>query len=174
MTLVTSRQIPRWVTAAAVAIPVLVLPSATWRATYILDVWIGGAGPCDTKSLGEGIYIASLSVLSMGFALLTLGLVRPWGEVVPGWVPVLGGRPVPARAVTFAAAAGATLIAMLVAYFLLNKAFGFVEGPTKPVPPGCETPGDDVLALYAPLIAWAPLLYVVTFQYHRRRNIQSR
>ena len=71
---------PRWVTAAAFAIPLLVLPSATWRLGYIVDVWLNGAGRCDTHDLGEGIYIASLSVVSMGFALLTIGLVRPWAR----------------------------------------------------------------------------------------------
>nr|WP_042187510.1 hypothetical protein [Kibdelosporangium sp. MJ126-NF4] len=27
--------------------------------------------------------------------LLTVGLIRPWGEVFPRWIPRLGGRPVP-------------------------------------------------------------------------------
>jgi hypothetical protein len=35
------------------------------------------------------------TVAALG-ALLTTGLVRPWGEVVPAWVPALGGRRVPA------------------------------------------------------------------------------
>ncbi|MCF2434810.1 hypothetical protein LV779_08895 [Streptomyces thinghirensis] len=36
--------------------------------------------------------------MSEALALLTLGLVRPWGEVVPRRVPLLGGRPVPVMA----------------------------------------------------------------------------
>lgn len=162
--------IPRWVSAAAFAIPLLVLPSAAWRLSYIVDVWVGGAGRCDTRDLAEGIYIAGLSVASMGFALLTIGLVRSWGEVVPGWVPVLGGRRLPVRGVTIAAAGGATVIALVTSYYVLNQLFGFVEGPTKPVPAGCGPPDAEVLALYAPMLAWAPLLYLITFQYHRRRK----
>jgi hypothetical protein len=165
-----SPTVPRWVRIAAYAIPLLVLPSAAWRLSYILDVWISGAGPCDTTSVGEGIYIASLSVVSMGFALLTTGLVRPWGEVVPRWVPLAGGRPVPVRGPTIAAAAGATVIALIAGWFVINHLFGIVEGPTKPVPAGCDPPGVDVLAVYAPMLLWAPLLYAVTFQYHRRRT----
>jgi hypothetical protein len=34
--------VPRWVRTAAYAIPLLVLPSAAWRLSYILDVWISG------------------------------------------------------------------------------------------------------------------------------------
>lgn len=154
--------IPRWVTAAAFAIPLLVLPSAAWRTAYIVDVWIAGPGPCDTRSLGEGLYILSLSVVSLGFALLTTGLVRPWGDRVPLRVAVGVG------------AAGASLIGLLTAYFLLNQAFGFVEGPVKPVPAGCSTPDGDVLALYAPLIAWAPLLAAVTWQHWLRRTWPER
>ena len=83
---------------------------------------------------------------------------------------MVGGRPVPVGTVTIAAAAGATVIAVVAGYFVVNELFGLVEGPTKPVPPGCGPPGADVLALYAPMLAWAPLLYLVTFQYHRRRT----
>ena len=166
----TPHRIPRGVRAAAYAIPLLVLPSAAWRLGYILDVWIAGAGPCDTKDLGEGIYIASLSVVSMAFALLTVGLVRPWGEVLPRWMPLIGGRRVPVRGATLGAMAGATLIALLTLYYTLNRAFGFVDGATKPVPDGCGPPGAEVLALYAPMVAWAPLLYAVTFEYHRRQR----
>lgn len=166
--------VPRPVRAAAYAMPFLVLPSAAWRLGYILDVWIGGPGRCDTHDAGEGIYIASLSVVSLGFALLTTGLVRPWGETFPHRIPIVGGRPVPARAVTIAALSGATLIAVITSYYVLNQLFGFVDGPTKPVPAGCEPPGADVLLLYAPMLAWAPLLYFVAFDYHRRRTASTR
>lgn len=58
-----------------------------------------------------GWYLLLLSGLSMGLALLTLGLVHDWGERVPGWVPLLGGRTVPTRAAVFPAAAGAVTAA---------------------------------------------------------------
>jgi len=37
-------------------------------------------------------YMIFLSALSMGLALLTLGLVHGWGQRVPHWVPRIGGR----------------------------------------------------------------------------------
>ena len=36
--------------------------------------------------------------------------------------------------------------------------------------PGCVPPDMNILAYYVPLIAWAPLLYAVTYQYHRRNR----
>jgi hypothetical protein len=153
------------VVAAAIAVPLCVLPSATWRITQVLQ----DGNPCITGGIAENVYVAGLSVVSMAAALLTLALVRPWGEVVPRWVPIVGGRRIPASGATIAAYAGATLIAAIAVYALLNHAFGFVEGPLKPVPPGCEPPGGRVAILYAPLLAWAPLLAYVTRDYHRRR-----
>ena len=45
-------------------------------------------------------------MLTDALALLTLGLVRPWGEIVPVWVPRLGGRRIPPAAVVVPATAG--------------------------------------------------------------------
>lgn len=38
---------------------------------------------------------AALATLALLGALLTLGLIRPWGERFPGWLPWIGGRRVP-------------------------------------------------------------------------------
>ncbi len=105
----------------------------------------------------------------MTAALATVGLVRPWGEVFPRWIPFAGGKPVPVRGATIAATLGATLVGLITAYTVLNQIFGFVEGSLKPVPPGCKAPGTAVLIAYLPLMAWAPLLCVVTYHYYRRR-----
>ena len=43
-------------------------------------------------ALLSGLLLIGLGVLSEGSALLTLGLVRGWGEIVPRWVPWFGGR----------------------------------------------------------------------------------
>jgi hypothetical protein len=123
-------------------------------------------GRCDTQSSGELVYIVGLSVVSMGVALLTIALVRPWGEVFPDWLPVVGGRDVPRRAVTIAAALGAAFIALLTVVGLVNVLRDV--DPRGELPPGCEQPGLDVLVFYVPLIAWAPLLALVTYDYHRR------
>ena len=95
--------VPRWVTVMAVAVPICVVPSAVWRLSHVADVVVNGPGPCHTGGNAETVYMAGLSVGSLGLAMLTLGLVRPWGEVFPKWIPVIGGRTVPARPVTAAA-----------------------------------------------------------------------
>jgi hypothetical protein len=63
------------------------------------------------------------------------------------------------------ALAGAAVIAMLTLYFLARLALG-VEGDQSST--GCEPPGLEILAFYAPLVAWAPLLVLVTIDYRRR------
>jgi hypothetical protein len=101
--------VSRWIKAAAYAVPLCVLPSALWR------LWALAAGlppGCRRQVMKawEPYYITGLSVVSFGAALLTIGLVRPWGEVVPRWIPLVGGRTVPVRAAVAAAGTGATLI----------------------------------------------------------------
>jgi hypothetical protein len=73
------------------------------------------------------------------------------------------------RGATIAATTGATMIALLIAYYFAAQAVA--PGWTvKALPPGCTPPDFDVLVYYVPLIAWPPLLYVVTWQYYRRRT----
>ncbi|MCT9931490.1 hypothetical protein N5079_14815 [Planotetraspora sp. A-T 1434] len=154
---------PRWAVRVAWVVPVCVLPSAVWRAATAFDD--------DISLANEGWYLLLLSALSMGLALLTLGLVYPWGERVPRWVPVLGGRDVPARVAVIVAATGAMLLIGLCLYALLNSVLHFV--PRGPVLIGAgeaerPRPGWPVLILYAPLLLWGPLLLTVTVNYWRR------
>src|SRR5215216_273908 len=69
-----SRPVSRWVKAAAYAVPLGVLPSALWRlhAVFVKDF------PSACEALmkpWEPFYVASLSVVSLGAALMTVGLV---------------------------------------------------------------------------------------------------
>jgi hypothetical protein len=156
---------------AAFAVPLCVLPSAAWRLGMVATTILGGDVPCVPGGTVERLYICSLSVASMAAALLTIGLVRRSGEVVPSRIPLIGGRTVPVRAATSAALAGATLIALLTVWGVYN---GVTDAaPTKKLPPGCEPPGLEVGVLYLPLLAWAPLLFVVTRHYYRRRTMPA-
>lgn len=47
------------------------------------------------KEIGLWIAGASLASLGAGGAILTLGLIRPWGERFPRWMPGLAGKRVP-------------------------------------------------------------------------------
>ncbi|MEH0934582.1 hypothetical protein [Micromonospora psammae] len=116
-------------------------------------------------------YMIFLSALSMGLALSTLGLVHRWGQQVPHWVPLLGGRSIPARPVVIVALAGGSLLVAISVYFVLNQTFHFVppgwlgsggDEPARPVP------GWEVLRYYAPLILWGPLVTAVAADYRRR------
>jgi hypothetical protein len=160
-----------WVKVAAYVVPLCVLPSALWR---IHAVFIKGLPP-ECEKLGEAwepFYITALSIVSFTAALLTVGLVSPWGEVFPKWIPFFGGRSVPIRAAVIPASAGATLIFGIYAYALLNPIFHFKEPVVIAGCPGpLETP-DAWLAIasYVPILAWGPLLVVVTIAYYRRRT----
>ncbi|MER7893809.1 hypothetical protein ABTX15_28755 [Micromonospora sp. NPDC094482] len=116
-------------------------------------------------------YMVFLSALSMVLALSTLGLVHRWGEQVPHWVPLLGGRPIPGRPVVILAVAGGSLLVAITVYFVLNQTFHFVPrgwvgiGHDEPVHPA---PDWEVLRYYVPLIAWGPLVVAVAADYRRR------
>ncbi|MFC5747800.1 hypothetical protein [Actinomadura rugatobispora] len=178
--LVVAPSPPKRIVWAAYAVPLCVLPSALWRLALVAGLFdedevhpIGG-------SLAEQIYVPSLSVVSMVLALLTLGLVQPWGEALPRWIPLLGGRRVPPMAAVVPAVAGSICIFGLYAYLLLNNIFDWVDqgpvviGGEQPIPPPSGLAGQLEVICYAPLLAWAPLLMVVTVDYHRRRSCDRR
>jgi hypothetical protein len=159
---------PRSAFLAAYAVPLCVLPSAVWRCSLLLDGAIG--------MNAEGWYLLTLSGGSVALALLTLGLVHSWGERVPRWVPILGGRTIPIPVAVVPAMTGALLLMGLCLYGVLNGVFHFVErgpvmiGPTEADAPQRPKPGQGVLALYVPLLAWGPLLLAVTRNYWCRRR----
>ena len=118
----------------------------------------------------------TLTAASECLALLALGLVRPWGEVVPRWIPLLGGRCIPIRAVLIPAALGVLGLFAAYAYLVLNRYVFHLH-----FAPGIGTSGEGtmpkaglgywvIVACYSPLLAWGPLLAAVTAAYYRRRT----
>ncbi len=109
-----------------------------------------------------------LSLVAEGCALLALGLVRPWGERAPGWIPFIGGRTVrPLAAIVPAAAASVLLTAFGVAFAfkIVWVLSGADADPNFP-----EGGAAVVMSLtYVPMLAWGPLLALATLAYHRRR-----
>ena len=100
-------------------------------------------------------------------ALLTLGLVQRWGEVFPGWLPVVGDKQVPPAL----AIVPATLVAILVTtpglMFVrltllgeIGELFTFV--------------GDEDWAALAPELLWplwgVALALATQAYYYRRRG----
>lgn len=110
----------------------------------------------------------ALSLFAEGLGLLSLGLVQRWGEVVPRWIPWLGGRRIPTLAAVVPAALGAvavTLVTVLAAF----------HWNTSMAAPGAPTGAGWWLmtVCYAPLVLWGPLLALVTAAYWRRRRIHG-
>lgn len=162
------RPSPRWAVRLAHAIPLLVLPTALWRLAWVFELSIGWDPVLfaeNTDDPHEKIYLLSLTLLPEGLALLSLGLVRRWGEVLPRWVPVLGGRRIPPLAAVVPAAAGATALILMWTPLPVM----FFAAPRSGAPDGN---GWELLmaVCYLPLVAWGPFLAAITWAYHRRRT----
>jgi hypothetical protein len=151
-----------------------VLPSGLWRIAMGLRIPVGfsESGLREFDIPGWGVpYVFGLSLVAESLALLTLGLVRGWGEVAPRWLPLIGGRRIPTLAAVIPAALGAIAVTTITITATLGWAHA---GDT--MPPGSFEPDPDhvyaiVMTLcYAPLLAWGPLLGAVTVQYYLRRR----
>ncbi|MBB4924946.1 hypothetical protein [Kitasatospora kifunensis] len=166
-----SAAVPDWAERAARAVPWVVLPSGLWRIGLVISAAGRGMG------VAEGTYVLSLTAVSELLAYLTLGLVRPWGEVLPGWVPLVGGRRVPTRLAVSLATGGIVGITALGVYFALNRyvlhlhVHALIGRGHAALPHGAF--GVLTFLCYLPLAAWAPLLAAVTVAYHRRRRVVS-
>ncbi|KOY56299.1 hypothetical protein ADK59_19990 [Streptomyces sp. XY332] len=161
----TAAPAPRWAVRAAHATALLTLPSGIWRlllaAGFLAGYTETGYAAAGLPGWGR-VIVAAVSVGSELLALLTLGLVRPWGEVLPSRVPFFGGRRVPPRPVTVVAGAGAVVLTCLWTPFLL----WWTLPNSDMTPVGATVVGF----LYLPLVAWGPLLAAVTVSYHRRHR----
>ena len=84
-----------WATIIAALCP---MPYALVRFSWLLPTPLGISA--DDLDAEPGIRMMGLGLGTIAFCsgLVTLGLIRPWGEIWPRWVPVLAGRPVPVLA----------------------------------------------------------------------------
>ena len=168
---VVSRPIRLAATAAALTL----VPSGLWRIAVALGVPSGFAegDPLNAANLPGALsfYLIGLSVFAELVGLLSLGLVRGWGEVLPAWVPWLGGRRVPVLAAVVPAALGATIITLIATVGVLTW-----NDPDKMGSPYAPNGAAYwvMTVCYAPLVLWGPLLAVVTAAYYRRRRRQGR
>jgi hypothetical protein len=156
---------PRWAVVVAHLVPLVVLPSGLWRLALVAGVPLGlrSGGAAVTVHGWEAVYIVGLSVVSEVLALLTVGLVRPWGERAPSWLPLIGARRVAPYAAIVPAALGAVALAAI-------WTWAFRDFPDLGSLDVLGTgPQALLVACYAPLLLWAPLLGAVTYAYYRRR-----
>ena len=163
----TERPVPRWAYRLAHVIPLLTLPSGLWRLGLVAGSSMGmlddSGRPAHLQGFGEATYVVFLTVFSEAVALIAFGLVKPWGEVAPRWIPVIGGR----RVAPYAAIVPAVLGALsLIAIWT----FGFRDVFTDHFIPFSSTAWKALMiTCYAPLQLWGPALLVLTCAYYRRR-----
>ncbi|MFD5397492.1 hypothetical protein ACFWJW_25140 [Streptomyces sp. NPDC127097] len=161
--------VPRPVRWAAHAAPLTLLPSGLWRCAIAFGVPSGFdvSDPLHRSNFPGwmSLYLIGLSLVAEGLGLLTLGLVQPWGERVPRWVPVLGGRRIPVPAAVVPASLGAAAVTVIT----VVSSFGWGEEMAASAAPK-GVAAWVMTAAYLPLLAWGPLLGCVTMAYWRRRR----
>ncbi|MFD2352372.1 hypothetical protein ACFSTC_28495 [Nonomuraea ferruginea] len=151
----------RYAVAVAVAVPVFY---AVTRFGWLLGIPVGISDEFlayidEITPIG-----ASLAAVGLLGAVLTLGLVRPWGEVWPRWVPFLRGRPVPARLPACAALAVSLPITSAGLMYVRKKLGGERLGPAGA--------GDELGAWLPEMLwpLWGAALAVAALAYLSRRN----
>ena len=161
------RPVTRTATILAHLVPLTVLPAGVWRSILGFGFPMGFSRAAmeasDIPGWGSA-WVFFLTVFTEALALLTIGLVRPWGEVVPAWVPRLGGRRIPPAAVVAPATAGGILLIVIWGFAVGRLFVGTVEGFT-----GGTGWWVLLVSCYLPALLWGPLLLCVTYLYHRRR-----
>lgn len=138
------------------------LPYALVRLTW-LTPWPLLGGEMAEMDLATRVWGLTLSSGAWLGVLLTIGLLRPWGEVFPRWFPVVGGRPVPVAA---AAIPGFTVAALLC----------FAAAPTVLGASVLGFASALAFALFFPCWFWGPALALAVWGYvgHRRSTIDPR
>jgi hypothetical protein len=148
--------------AVAVAVPVFY---ALTRWAWALDIPFGVTREALHKEAREspGIWIAGamLATMGAGGAVLTIGLVRRWGEVYPRWIPFLRGKPVRPRTAIVPATVVAVLVTSAGLMYLRLLVLGkfHLDG---------QTWGLYLPELFWPL--WGAALGGAAFAYHLRRR----
>lgn len=163
----TAAPVPRWADRLAHLIPLMTLPSGLWRLGLALGFSMGTVDESGAPLhlIGWEIpYVVGLSIFAELVALTAFGLVRPWGEVVPGWIPLIGGRRVAPYAAIVPAVLGSLALIAIWSYGFRGLFTGM------PIPFAGDGWAALMIACYLPLNLWGPALLVLTWAYWRRRR----
>ncbi|MEU9609028.1 hypothetical protein [Streptomyces sp. NPDC048057] len=171
----TERPVPRWALRLAYALPLLLLPSCLWRLPFAVHFEMGQVQDFGNPPLWVSIpYVLALSVLTEVVAVLTIGLVRGWGEVAPSWIPLIGGKRVRPLAAVVPAVLGGLLLTVLFTSVPIGgnrrlTAYGVVEAVEY------SNWAWDALATVAlsPLTFWGPIVIALSIAYYRRRCLPA-
>ncbi|MBZ9596847.1 hypothetical protein K7B06_17455 [Streptomyces erythrochromogenes] len=160
-----------WLNRIAVLASLTVLPSCLWRLAIAAGVPMGWGPGSDLHHSyypgRESLVLVFVTVLQECLGLLSLGLVRRWGEQLPGWVPRLGGRRLHPLVAAVPAALGALALTGITS--LGAATWSEVNAANPDAPTG---PALWIFTLsYVPLLLWGPLLGVLTVAYWQRRRL---
>ncbi|MGU3431638.1 hypothetical protein ACNHUS_01360 [Actinomycetes bacterium M1A6_2h] len=158
---------PRWLVRVAWAAFAVTVPSAVWRVLMIVGL-MPGTAELRVFELGDDhtvnyVYVFGLSVVQLAAALLTVGLVRPWGTIflgrrVPRW-PVIG-----------VATAGGLAVTWL---FTVSLPGQIATGHRPDAGHVSGLPLVVMFACYSPIVLWGPLELWATYGYWRYTSRRS-
>jgi hypothetical protein len=134
------------------------VPYALARATW-LTPWPQLGGPIEQLTPEIRLWGVLLGAAALLGTVLTLGLIRPWGEVFPRWMPGLAGRPVP---VAVAAVPGGVVAAIVCVSAVPMTVSMLVSDLTAT---------EKAVALLAfPFAVWGPALALAVWGYVAHRS----
>lgn len=145
-----------WATIVAALCP---MPYALLRMTWLLPNPIGFDADELNAEPGIKMFGLGLGLISLASGIVTLGLIRPWGEVWPRWIPIVAGRPVPLKAAVVPGAVAATLLLVASASLI-----GLLWTPEN------STVENILYLLVLPFPLWGASLAVATAAYYYRRR----
>ena len=150
----------RWGRRATIVAVLCPMPYALLRFTWLLPNPIGFSAEELDAEPGMKMFGLGLGAVAFCAGLVTLGLIRPWGEVWPRWVPVLAERPVPVKAAVIPGTTAALML--LVASPSIATLSGSGEDPDA---------AQTVLHLLIfPFPLWGAAVGLATAGYYVRRR----
>lgn len=152
----------KWATYLAALIPLLY---AITRFAWALGIPLGITEELLREGQASGAWLAgaALATVAVVGAILTLGLIQPWGERFPTWIPFWGGKRVPP--------ALAMIPAALISVFVTSAGLMFLRLGLTGVFDEWFGPGNP--ATYAPELfwpIWGIALTAATLAYYYRRR----
>jgi len=156
----------RWAVYIAVIIPILY---AATRWAWALGIPLGVTGEFLREQTRDtpDIWLAGtmLAMMAAGGAMLTFGLIGPWGEIYPRWIPYLRGKPVRVRTAVVPGALVAILVTTAGLLGIRAQLLGYYPAGSGL---GEENWGTTAPGLLWPL--WGAALGAAVVAYYLRRR----
>lgn len=172
----TGRPVPGWAQVAGWLSLLMPLPAVLWRVAMLAGVDVGFADAGQFRSSAGGIgYVLTLEIVSVLAAILCFGLIRPWGERVPGWLPG-AGRAIPRWLPLALGTIGLVVMVILLGQTLADIIAGALGASDAWQPYAGMSPGQMALwlACYIPFYAWPIAVAVALIGYGLRRRPAGR